>query len=134
MDLYAEEILEHYRHPRCKTRLQSPSVSHEEINHSCGDAMTIDLTLENGTVSAVGWDGTGCAISQACISMMSETIVGKEEDELLALTQKDILDMLAVPIGPRRTKCALLALQAIKNALRIARGDHPQSWSETLAL
>lgn len=134
MDLYAEEILDHYRHPRGKTRLAKPMVSHEEINHSCGDALTVDLTLAHGSVRAIGWEGTGCAISQACMSMLSEGVTGKTEDELLALTQKDIFEMLAVPIGPRRTKCALLALHTIKNALRIAHGDHPQSWSETVAL
>ena len=133
MDLYAEEILEHYRHPRYKTRLQSPSVSHEEINHSCGDAVTVDLVIENGIIRAFGWDGTGCAVSQACISMMSEDMIGKTTDELLGLSQKDVFDLLNVPIGPRRTKCALLALHTIKNAVHIARGNEPQSWFETVA-
>lgn len=133
MDLYAEEILDHYRHPRGKTRLPDPSASREEINHSCGDAITVDLKLANGKVQAIGWDGTGCAISQACMSMMTESTIGKTDEELLALTQKDIFDMLAVPIGPRRTKCALLALHAIKNALHVARGEKAESWSETVA-
>jgi nitrogen fixation protein NifU and related proteins len=132
MDLYAENILQHYKNPQGKRPLASETVKHEEINHSCGDALTISLSLHDGKVSDLGWDGTGCAISQAAMSMLSEELRGKTTEEIEAMTPKHIYDLLSVPIGPRRFKCALLCLHTLKNALRKARNQEPQSWLETV--
>ena len=117
MDLYAENILDHYRHPRGKQLLASPTVTHEEVNISCGDALKVFLTIKNDCIAEVGWDGSGCAISQAAMSMLSEEIVGKSLVEVEAIKKENIFAMLGVPIGARRLKCALLGLQAVKNAL-----------------
>lgn len=134
MDLYAENILDHYRSPRGKVRLRSPTVSHEEINHSCGDALRLDLKIEGGKVVEVGWDGTGCAISQASMSILSEDLIGKSEAEIDRMSQKDMYEMLGVPVGPRRFKCALLSLHTLKNALRKSQGKGVQTWTETVAI
>ena len=82
----------------------------------------------------VGWDGSGCAISQAAMSMLADDLGGKPETHIEQMTSKDILSILAVPVGPRRMKCAHLALHALKNALRKMRNESPQSWSETLSV
>lgn len=143
MDVYAENILDHYRHPRKKSLLPSPGsssardggggfVTHEEVNVSCGDTLTVSLMIKDGTVAGIGWDGTGCAISQAAMSMLAEELPGKSVKDLEAMTKEDIYAMLAVPIGPRRLKCALLCLHALKNALRKAKGQDPQGWAETV--
>ncbi len=132
MDLYAENILEHYRHPRGTGTLRDATVTHEEINHSCGDAITLQLKIDDGKVSASAWQGTGCAISQASMSMLSEELLGKKALELEALTTKRMYELLSVPIGPRRFKCALLSLHTLKNALRKARGEPVQTWTETV--
>ncbi|OGJ56287.1 hypothetical protein A3D88_01355 [Candidatus Peribacteria bacterium RIFCSPHIGHO2_02_FULL_52_16] len=132
MDIYAETILDHYRRPKGKMRLSQPSVSHAETNPACGDELTVDLVIHDGKIVDLGWDGTGCAISQAAMSMLSEEIMGKSEKDLEALAQKDIYAMLGVPIGPRRFKCALLCLHTVKNALRTKRGESKQSWTETV--
>lgn len=118
MNVYAENILDHYRHPRGKHPLSSPTVSHEEINLSCGDALTIHLTVSGNRVDDVGWEGSGCAISQAAMSMLSEELQGKSLDDLERLNKEDVYAMLGVPIGPRRVQCALLCLSALQNALR----------------
>lgn len=118
MDLYAENILDHYRHPRGKQALESPTVKHEEVNVSCGDALTVSLKIENERVTEVGWEGSGCAVSQAAMSMLSEELAGKSLKEVESLKKEDVYELLGVPIGPRRVKCALLGLDAIMNALR----------------
>ena len=132
MDLYAENILDHYRHPRGKKDLSSPTVTHEEINHSCGDAIKLQLTLKDNQISDVGWSGEGCAISQASMSLLSEELIGKSEEEIESLKPKDIYNLLGVPVGPRRFKCALLSLHTLKNALRKAEGKDSQGWLETV--
>ena len=132
MDLYAENILDHYRHPRGKSRLPSPTVTHEELNLSCGDALTVDLLIDGDRIRSVGWEGSGCAISQAAMSMLSEALVGKSLQEVDALQKEDVYELLGVPIGPRRVKCALLCLYAVKNAGRKFKKEQPQEWTETV--
>lgn len=134
MDLYADNILDHYKHPRSKGTLQHPSASHREENLSCGDDLTIDLKLEKEKIVDIAWRGEGCAISQAAMSILSEELAGKTESEINALQPKDIYDFLGVPVGPRRFKCALLCLHTLKNALRTSKGQAPQSWVETVSL
>lgn len=137
MDVYAENILDHYRHPRNKliaVSCQLSACSHTEENLSCGDTVTVHLAIENDRITEVSWDGTGCAISQAAMSMLSEELVGKSLDEVKELMPKSIYDMLGVPIGPRRVKCALLCLHVLKNALQKYEGKPPQSWAKTVCL
>ena len=113
-DLYREHILDHYQNPRNYGELEAPDISHEEYNPLCGDRLVIQLKLENDRVTDVKFHGEGCAISQASASMLTELVQGKTTDELKALTKEDILDMLGIPIGPVRMKCALLSLKALK--------------------
>ncbi len=133
MDVYAENILDHYRTPRGKHSLPAPSVTHEEINVSCGDALTIQLLIKDGTVTKIGWEGTGCAVSQAAMSMLSEELMEKSTENLEKLKKEDIYELLGVPIGPRRVKCALLGLHTLKNALRKSRGELLQGWLDIAA-
>ncbi len=133
MDLYAENILDHYRHPRGKVSLQNPTIVHKEINPSCGDELTIELIINNGKVEQIGWSGDGCAISQAGMSMASEEWIGKNLEEIDQLKPTFMNDLLGVPVGPRRVKCALLALHTMKNAVRKAKGGKERSWTEMLS-
>jgi nitrogen fixation NifU-like protein len=133
MDLYAENILDHYRSPRHKTPISPATIKHEEINLSCGDAITLSLQINDGKITALGWNGTGCAISQAAMSMLSEELTGTSIDDAEQLSTKDVQELLGVPVGPRRTKCAMLCLHTLKNAIKKSRGGQAQGWAETVA-
>ncbi len=113
-DLYREHILDHYQNPRNYGEMEAPDISHEEYNPLCGDRLVIQLKLDGDRVTDVKFHGEGCAISQASASMLTEVVEGKTLDELKTLTKEDILDMLGIPIGPVRIKCALLSLKALK--------------------
>lgn len=132
MDIYAENILDHYRHPRGKVRLSSPTVEHKEANLSCGDEVSVQLHVDHGVIKDIGWDGVGCAISQAAMSILSEELAGKSLDEIAAMKPKDMNELLGVPVGPRRFKCALLGLHAVKNAALKFQKKLPQGWPETV--
>jgi len=121
MDLYAENILDHYRHPRCKQSISNPTVSHKEENLSCGDVLELELTIENNAIKEIGWSGTGCAISQAAMSMLTEDLESTKIEDIEKMTPENIYELLGVPIGLRRVQCALLGLQALQNALLKAR-------------
>lgn len=133
MDLYADNILDHYKHPRNTGHL-SRAISHREENISCGDDLTIDLVIEDGVITALKWRGEGCAISQAAMSLLSEDIIGMTTADAEALTPDEVYSLLGVPVGPRRFKCALLSLHTLLNTLRTARKQPPQSWLETVSL
>lgn len=132
MDLYAETILDHYKHPRLQGRLDQPSVTRSEKNLSCGDSLTLDLQIEDTVIQKLAWIGGGCAISQAGMSLLAEVLVGKTVGEASMLSDKDIRELLGVDIGTRRAKCALLCLHTLKNAIHTYRGEAAEGWNETI--
>jgi len=128
MDVYGENILDHYRHPRGQKKLSNPDIEHEEANHSCGDRISVEMKMNGNSVDEIGWTGDGCAISQAAMSMLMEDF----PDDIEQFSPKEMIELLEVPIGARRTKCALLGLHALKNAMRKSKGEKPLGWTETL--
>ena len=79
-----------------------------------GDQIRIDLLVEDDAIKEVRFCGHGCTISLAAASMLTEKIEGKSLEEVKKLTKDDILDMIGIPLGPVRLKCALLALKVLK--------------------
>lgn len=136
-ELYQEVILDHHKKPRNFRRLQNANRHAEGFNPLCGDRITLDLNIVDGVVSEVGFQGSGCAISTASASMMTETLKGKTESEIEALFQRfhdlvtgqaaaaadpQSLGKLAVFSGvrdyPVRVKCATLCWHTLRAALR----------------
>ena len=115
--LYAEEILDHYKHPRNFGRLEHPDIHVEANNPLCGDRLSMDLDVKDGVIEDVRFQGRGCAISQASASMLTEDLIGKPLTELAGLTRQDILDNLGIEVSYARMKCALLSLGLLRLAL-----------------
>ena len=114
-DMYREMILDHYRNPRKKGLLSPADIDYEEDNPVCGDHIHLTVQLdENDVVTDVGWDGEGCAISQASASLLYESLIGMSKEEIRHLDKEYILDMLGIELGPVRLKCALLSLKVLK--------------------
>ncbi len=113
-EMYKEQILDHSKHPRNRGTLADATNSYEDLNPLCGDKVRIDLKIENGVVTNVGFTGRGCAISQASASMLTEEIKGKSLEEIKHIDKEHVLDMLGIPLGPSRIKCALLPLKVLK--------------------
>ena len=114
MDMYHEAILDHYRNRRHWGALDPADFSHEEKNPLCGDRLRLTMRVKDGRIAEIGWEGEGCAISQASASMLGELIVGKTLEEARTITKEDVLDMLGIQLGPVRLKCALLSLKVMK--------------------
>ena len=118
MDIYAENILEHYKDPHNHGTIENADVTQTAANPLCGDHLVLYITVDNGTLSAVKFAGRGCAISQASASMLTDELIGMKIAEAKAITADDVLEMLGVEIGPTRMKCALLILDALTEALQ----------------
>lgn len=114
-DLYAENVLDHYRNPRNKGVVEKPDVVCRAANPSCGDAVSFQLRVSDGMIVEAKFQGSGCAISQASASMLSEKICGSRLQDVLQMGEKEVLGMLGVEITRGRVKCAILGLSALKN-------------------
>jgi nitrogen fixation NifU-like protein len=113
-DIYKDIILDYYRNPRNFGDLPNPDVRAKDSNPLCGDIIEIQLKIKDNRVEDVRFKGKGCAISQASVSMLTETVKGKTLDEIKGLGKSDVLSLLGIDPGPTRIKCALLGLKVMK--------------------
>jgi nitrogen fixation NifU-like protein len=139
-DLYQEVILDHSRRPRNFGKIDSAHRTAEGFNPLCGDRICVFLTLEAGKLREIRFQGSGCAISTASASMMTEKLKGKTPEEVLRLfaefhdlvTGKPPAAGAAQDLGklaafsgvcefPVRVKCATLAWHTLKAALEGAQ-------------
>jgi len=134
--LYQEVILDHYKRPQHKGLASNYDAQVHHVNPSCGDEITLNVSLEGDKVAAITWDGVGCSISQASVSILSDLLLGKSisdaelilnnftelmqskgtmvgDDEIL----EDAVAMAGVSKFPARIKCALLGWMAYKDAV-----------------
>lgn len=118
MSLYQDLILDHYRNPRNQGVLKGATHSADASNLSCGDKLRIDIIVKNDMIEDVRFSGSGCAISQASASLLTESIKKMTIEKALTLEPKDILRLLGVSLSPARLKCGLLSLETLKKALR----------------
>ncbi|KGA20717.1 nitrogen fixation protein NifU [freshwater metagenome] len=134
-NLYQEVILDHYKNPLNKSLAKDYDVQVHHINPSCGDEITLNITLTGNVISKITWDGVGCSISQASVSIASDLLVGKTLDVSESITEEfmdlmqskgkkpgnelvleDAVALAGVSQYPARIKCALLGWMAIKDA------------------
>ena len=116
--IYQEQIIDHYKYPRNFVKLDESDFDYGDSNPVCGDEIHIWVKLnEENKVEKVGFQGKGCAISLASASLLSELIEGMSLEELKALTNEDIKEMLGIPLSPVRLKCAILSLKVLEGGL-----------------
>lgn len=123
MNIYQEQILEHYHHPHNAAKLATFTHSFKLENLTCGDSITIYLNVVDQIVTEVGFEAEGCAISIASASLLSDALKGKSVQEINYLEPKTVTEMLGIELTPSRIKCALLPLDAAKAALHNSRGS-----------
>jgi nitrogen fixation protein NifU and related proteins len=129
--MYREVILDHYKSPRGHGLIEDADAQAEGQNPLCGDEVTISVKFaaDGETIDGVGFEGRGCAISQAATSMLTELVRGRSAAEVAALPKEELLDEIGIPLTPIRLKCAILGLGVLKVALHKAKGTPlPEEW------
>ena len=117
-DLYREIIIDHYKNPLHKGRIEKNDYAFEDENPLCGDHIQIELKVDvDQKVVDAKFEGQGCAISISAADLLLDSIIGKSVDDLKRLSKKDILDLLGIELSPVRLKCALLSLKVLKAAV-----------------
>ena len=134
--MYQEIILDHYKHPHRRGLRDPFDAESYQLNPTCGDEVTLRVLVRDDTVADVSYEGQGCSISQASVSVLSDLVVGrtvgealKTMDAFVELMQgrgqvepdEDVLEdgvaFAGVAKYPARVKCALLGWMAFKDAL-----------------
>ena len=138
--LYREIVNEHNLHPVHKKSIEAPDLVMRGVNPSCGVDITLSLKVTDGVITDAGYEGSGCAISQASVDMMVDQIIGKNKDEAIKLagtfmgmikgeiTDEESLEALDeaaalqdVAHMPARVKCAVLGWHTMQEML-----EHPE--------
>ena len=137
-ELYKEVILDHYRQPRNKGRLDPHDVVLERNNPLCGDEIELFVKFDGENLEGIAFDGKGCSISQASASMMTEKVKGLSSKDAAALAETiksmmagetegdqkelgDLVSLKGVVKYPVRIKCALLGWNTLVEALQEAK-------------
>lgn len=131
-NLYKELILDHSKNPHHYGRFANATHSAEGYNPVCGDHYWVDLQVQDQTITSIGFEGTGCAISKASASMMTDLVTEQTTDEakrLIECFQSYLAGATTAPLSesleafsgihefPTRIKCASLAWHTLKAAL-----------------
>jgi nitrogen fixation NifU-like protein len=121
-EMYTERLLEHYRRPRNRGRLEAGTGpgevrSAEEYNPLCGDRVTVDVRVVDGRVTEARFEGRGCALCLGAASILTETIEGRALEALEGLDRAAFLAELQSEPRPARLKCALLPWMAFRRAV-----------------
>ena len=137
-----EIILDHYKHPRGRAALAEPLASVYHVNPTCGDEVTLRVSLCDDRVTDVSYDGQGCSISQAATSVLTDQVIGQSVGDACKTVEAfsemitsrgsiagdedligDGIAFAGVSKYPARVKCALLGWLAFKDALTRASGQ-----------
>jgi nitrogen fixation protein NifU and related proteins len=114
-NMYREIILDLYHHPLNKTKLVDFDMEMSGKNPLCGDEVIIKIKLDDrGKVSDISHEGVGCAISDACNSLITEKVRGMTMDEIAKLTLENIEGILGFSLVYTREACATLGLRALQ--------------------
>lgn len=142
--LYREIVNEHNLHPVHKKKIENPDLVMRGVNPSCGDDITLSLKVTDGVITDAGYEGSGCAISQASVDMMADQIIGKSREDAIKLagtfmgmikgeiTDEESIEELDeaaalqdVAHMPARVKCAVLGWHTMQEML-----EHPEKAHE----
>ncbi|MCC6012464.1 iron-sulfur cluster assembly scaffold protein [Candidatus Caldipriscus sp.] len=115
--LFLDYILDHYHNPRRRGRIEDADVVLKGGNPGCGDVVIIYIK-RYGEKLEISFEGEGCTVSQACASIVCEYANGKSAEEILKIDYKFLEENIGEEVLKTRFKCATLALDTLKEAIR----------------
>jgi nitrogen fixation NifU-like protein len=115
MDIYKQNIIDHYKNPRNKGKLDDADIIAYEVNTLCGDALKFYFKLDSkGQIQKLSFEGEGCALSQATASMLTEELVGMHIDQVKKLDYDFIKKLIGIDVNPTRRKCVMLSVECFR--------------------
>lgn len=123
LDLYRATILEEASHPVNRGKLADYDLTYRYRNASCGDLFTVFIKLDEtkSLITTIGWEGEGCVISIAAMSLVSQQLANKTLEEVAGITHQDIGRWLGIDlISPGRIACVAIGLRTVQKAINSA--------------
>ncbi|MEK9184937.1 MAG: iron-sulfur cluster assembly scaffold protein [Patescibacteria group bacterium] len=117
MDIYSENIMDHYKDPRNFGSLEDCDIEYSDSNPLCGDKIKIEIKIKDNRIHEMKYECEGCAISRASSSIISEELKGMELEKVLKLNADFVLNLLGIKLNSVRLKCALLSLRAVQKSI-----------------
>ena len=117
MNLYRDNMMDHYKNPRNFGSAHNPSATAPAHNPFCGDKLEIDLVITDNTISDFKFRGDMCAVAMSAASMLSEDIIGQTLEQAKRITKEQLLTYFGSDLTTSRVKCATLVLDALTEAL-----------------
>ena len=120
MDLYREEVMDHYEHPRNLGEIIGEDVlSEKDSNASCGDMVQFYLKIKDEVIIEVKWKGIGCAITTASASKLSEYLQGQALKDVQNMSEEELTQKgIGFEVNPGRIKCLMLPVKVVKKLVR----------------
>ncbi|OGC56262.1 hypothetical protein A3H26_03655 [candidate division WWE3 bacterium RIFCSPLOWO2_12_FULL_36_10] len=118
MNMYREELMEHYKNPLHRGVIKNPTREVEKKNPMCGDIIRLQVIVKGNVVEDVKYNGESCAICLASADILAHEVIGKSVFEVKKMSKKDLLELIGVELTTSRVKCAELSLIALMEALK----------------
>ena len=118
LSLAEQEIFDRYKHPRFAGEISAADILASGSNQSCGDEVSFTVRLEGETITKICHKTVGCAICTASADMLAEHLEGKPRSDILQINSDQVTEWIGIPLSPVRLKCALLPLEALKQAVQ----------------
>lgn len=121
MDIYREDVLDHYKNPRNYGDMDDYDLLGRDANASCGDMIEFRLKIQSkkgkSIIEEVKWKGIGCAISTAAASKLSEWVKGRTLDEVREIGEGELVEIIDIKVSPGREKCVTLPIRVVREKL-----------------
>ncbi len=118
--IYKEHILEHYNDPHNFGEMDDPDADVEAENPSCGDELHLYAKVDDGKIQDLSFTGSGCALSIAAASLLTDELQGVDVDDIKNVSEEDLFELLGLEqemISPLRMKCVLLCRDAAEQLI-----------------
>jgi len=118
-DLYKQDLIDHSKNPRNYGLLEFPDFASDEHNPSCGDSVKMSCLVVDGKLVEVRFEGSGCVLSMAMASKLTQHAQGMDLQEVLALNEELVERLLGTKLGINRLRCGLLSLMALQKGISV---------------
>ncbi len=113
-EIYTENIIDLYKNPHNKRKIDHATYTLSEHNPLCGDEITLFLLTDGDSIVDASFQGSGCAISQSSASLLTDALGTMALPQAQKLTPNDVLALLGIPLSPSRVRCGLLPFKALQ--------------------
>ncbi len=126
-DIYQEELMDIYKNPHNRGKINSPSVSVSKKNPMCGDEIDLQLKVKDGVIKEAKFEGSACSVSIISSSILTDYLLGKTINEVENITEEDLLKLINLNLTTSRVVCATLVLNALQEAIEKYETENKKS-------